>query len=73
LVRLPRAAMIMPAGRSEQVAGESASAGGGTLPTSTPVTIHNTIVLDGAEVGRQTIEGTLEALQARGVIQGGQW
>jgi hypothetical protein len=73
LVRLPRAAMIMPAGRSEQVAGESASgAGGGTLPTSTPITIHNTITLDGTEVGRQTIEGTLEALQARGVIQGGQ-
>jgi hypothetical protein len=38
-----------------------------------PSTIHNTIVLDGAEVSRQTIEGTVEALQARGVIQGGQW
>jgi len=74
LVRLPRAAMIMPAGRSEQVAAERAGgAGGGMIPTSTPLTIHNTIVLDGAEVGRQTIEGTLEALQARGVIQGGQW
>jgi hypothetical protein len=73
LVRLPRAAMIMPAGRSEQVAGEGASAAGGGSVGSTPVTIHNTITLDGAEVGRQTIEGTLEALQARGVIQGGQW